>query len=231
MSVRAILDLPFQFSVNVSDQKVWHGPPSFDIIDIIIASNMSSGFRSLREYFTPFGLPACLCVYSASSVSRLAALANFLITRERLSLEMWSMKSTPLRWSISCCGPLDLLVIFRNRQAAFLVGGTLLRGPQQLRIDINLGVLRLVLLGKIRGDNALRDADLDRREPDSGRAVHGLEHVLHKLADLRVDLGDRLGDQPQTGIRQGKDGARRHGRRCKSKALRGQCMRRARESR
>src|SRR2546426_5445137 len=55
MSVRAILDLPFQFSVNVSDQKVWHGPPSFDIIDIIIASNMSSGFRSLREYFTPFG--------------------------------------------------------------------------------------------------------------------------------------------------------------------------------
>src|SRR4029077_18646067 len=48
-------------------------------------------------------LPACLCAYSASSVSRFAALANFLITRERLSLEMWSMKSTPLRWSISCC--------------------------------------------------------------------------------------------------------------------------------
>ena len=30
-----------------------------------------------------------------------AALLNFLMTRSRLSFEMWSMNSTPLIWSIS----------------------------------------------------------------------------------------------------------------------------------
>src|SRR5216684_2851794 len=55
MSVRSLLDLPFQFTVNVADQKVWHGSPSFDIIDIIIASNLSNGFRSLREALRPLG--------------------------------------------------------------------------------------------------------------------------------------------------------------------------------
>ena len=29
------------------------------------------------------------------------------------------------------------------------------------------------------------DADLDRGEPDAGRVVHGLEHVVDELADLR----------------------------------------------
>jgi hypothetical protein len=33
----------------------------------------------------------------ASASARLAALANFLITRLRLSLDKWSMNSTPLR--------------------------------------------------------------------------------------------------------------------------------------
>src|SRR4029079_7649093 len=33
----------------------------------------------------------------------LASFLNFLTTMSRLSFEMWSMNSTPLRWSISCC--------------------------------------------------------------------------------------------------------------------------------
>ena len=37
------------------------------------------------------------------SSARFAALVYFLITRSRLSLEMWSMNKTPLMWSISCC--------------------------------------------------------------------------------------------------------------------------------
>ena len=111
--------------------------------------------------FLPSSLSLRLC--------RFAALANFLMTRSRLSLEMWSMNRTPLRWSISCCRqvasrparldlarlaveveifdlhlrrPLDLLVIFRDRQAALLVGRLLFRRPGDLRIDEDL---RLVL--------------------------------------------------------------------------------------
>ena len=141
-------------------------------------------------------------VYSAAS--RFAALVNFLMTRSRLSLEMWSMNSTPLRWSISCCrqvassplastscwlaveievadlhlgGPLDLLVVFRDRQAALLVGGLLLGRPDDLRIDDHLRLARLVLAGEVERDHALRHADLDRREPDPGGVVHGVEHV------------------------------------------------------
>ena len=142
---------------------------------------------------------------------RFAALVNFLITRSRLSLEMWSMNSTPLRWSISCCstvasspfastscalpsrsvklhlhlrGPLDLLVVFRDRQAAFLVGALLLRGPDDLRIDEHLRLLRLVLLGGVDGDDALRHADLNRREADA-RAPRTSSRTCHRPARAR----------------------------------------------
>src|SRR5262249_59901554 len=41
---------------------------------------------------------------------------------------------------------LDLLIIFRNRQTAFLVGRALLRCPDELRIDVDLRVSRLLPL-------------------------------------------------------------------------------------
>ena len=47
--------------------------------------------------------------------------------------------------------------------------------------------------------------DLDRGKPDPGRVVHGLEHVVGELADLRRDLLDRLGDEPQLLVRQDDD--------------------------
>ena len=50
----------------------------------------------------------------------------------------------------------------------------------------------LVLLGEIHGDQPQRLRDLDRGEPDAGRVVHGLEHVVGKLADLRRDFLDGL---------------------------------------
>ena len=36
---------------------------------------------------------------------------------------------------------------------------------------------------KIDDDDLLGDADLDRREPDPGRGVHGLEHVVDQLTN------------------------------------------------
>ncbi len=122
------------------------------------------------------------------------------------------MNSTPLVWSISCCRhvasrpdasiscalpsrsryltltcgrPLDLLVIFRDRQAAFFVFRSLFRLPDDLRIDEHLGLVIILLLRQIHGDDALGDADLDRRKPDAGRVVHGLEQVIDQLADSR----------------------------------------------
>ena len=73
------------------------------------------------------------------------------------------------------------------------------------------GSARLVLLGEVHGHDALRHADLDRRQPDAGRVVHGLEHVLDQRADLGVDLLDRLGDEPQPLVGQDEDVAQRHG--------------------
>ena len=61
------------------------------------------------------------------------------------------------------------------------------------------------LLGEIHRDQPQRLGDLDRGEPDAGRVVHGLEHVVGELADLRRDLFDRLGDQPQLLVRQDDD--------------------------
>ena len=78
-----------------------------------------------------------------------------------------------------------------------------------------LGLAVLVGLGEIHGDQPQRLRDLDRRKPDAGRVVHGLEHVVGKLADLRRDLLDRLGDQPQLLVGQDDDFSDGHGGRFK----------------
>ena len=149
------------------------------------------------------------------------------------------MNSTPLVWSISCCRqvasrpvgldlvrlaveveifdahrrrPLDFLVVFRDRQAAFLVGRLLVRFPDDFRIDEDLRRLRIVLLGEVHGDHALRHADLDGGKPDAGRRVHGLEHVVDQLAQRLVDRLHRLGFQPQPLVGDDEDVADRHAR-------------------
>src|SRR3954449_5416140 len=113
-------------------------------------------------------------------------------------------------------GALDLLVIFGDRQAAFLVDRQVLGGGDDFRIDedarLGLGLAGLIRLGEVHGDQPQRLRDLDRREPDAGRVVHGLEHVVGKLADLRRDLLDRLGDQTQLLVGQDDDFSEGHGR-------------------
>src|SRR5687768_300469 len=42
-------------------------------------------------------------------------------------------------------------------------------------------------------EDPFADANLRRGEPDAGRGVHGLNHVVHEGINLRCDLGDRLG--------------------------------------
>ena len=162
------------------------------------------------------------------------------------------MNKTPLVWSISCCRqvasrplasiscglpsrsryltlhrrrPLDLLVIFRDRQAAFLVGRLLVRLPGHFRIDEDLRRLRLVLLGEVHGDHALRHADLDGGKPDAGRRIHGLEHVVDQRAQRLVDRRHRLGFEPQPLVGEDEDVAHRHGRDVRGSAQRGQCWR------
>ena len=86
--------------------------------------------------------------------------------------------------------PFDLLVILRDRQAAFLVFGHLVRFPDNRGIDEHMWPVIVFLLRQIHRDDAFGDADLDRREPDAGRLVHGLEQVIDQFADTRVDLFD-----------------------------------------
>src|SRR6202790_2772127 len=122
--------------------------------------------------------------------------------------------------------PLHFLVIFRDRQAAFLVHRGFFRRRQNLRIDEDprprLALAVFVALGEVHGDQAQRLRDLDRRQPDSGRGVHGLEHVVGKLAHLRRDFLDRLGDQPQLLVREDDDFFDGHGGRFKLLICRGQ---------
>ncbi len=44
--------------------------------------------------------------------------------------------------------------------------------------------------------------DLGRGEADTGRFVHGFEHVADQLPQLVVELGDRFGDRAQARIRE-----------------------------
>ena len=125
--------------------------------------------------------------------------------------------------------PLDFLVIFRDRQAAFLVDRQFFRRRQDFRIDEDarprLALAVLVPLGEIHRDQPQRLGDLDRRKPDAGRVIHGLEHVVGELADLRRDFFDRLGDQPQLLVRQDDDFSNGHGGRFKLLICRGQSRR------
>jgi hypothetical protein len=52
--------------------------------------------------------------------------------------------------------------------------------------------VRLLLFRQIHRHDALGDGDLDGGEPDTGRVILGLEHVLDQLANTGVDALDRF---------------------------------------
>src|SRR5438876_8863207 len=72
----------------------------------------------------------------------------------------------------------DLLVEFRDRQAALLVGRLLLRGPKDLRIDEDQRLLRLVLLGEVQGDR--KSTRLNSSHPSISYAVFCLKKKKNK---------------------------------------------------
>src|SRR5260370_23736211 len=122
--------------------------------------------------------------------------------------------------------PLHFLVIFRDRQAAFLVNRGFFRRRQNFRIDEDPrprpALAVFVPLGEIHGDQPQRLRHLDRREPDSGRGVHGLEHVVGEPAHLRRDFFDSFGDEPQLLVGEDDDFSECHGARFKLLICRGQ---------
>ena len=104
--------------------------------------------------------------------------------------------------------PFDVLEKFRDRQAALLIGGELLRGPENFRINDTKRGRRGVLVFAFRdveNEDPLWHGNLDRGETDAGRGIHGLEHIVHERADARVDRGHRRAFEAQTRIREGNN--------------------------
>jgi hypothetical protein len=60
--------------------------------------------------------------------------------------------------------------------------------------------------GHVENDHSMSHGDLNGREADAGRGIHGLEHIVHKRADALVDFGHRRGHKAQTRIGEGDYG-------------------------
>ncbi len=106
--------------------------------------------------------------------------------------------------------PLDLGVIFRNRKAALLVGRAVLGRPHDLGIDEHLGVGSFFLLGGVDHQKTDRFGDLNGRESDARRVVHGLDHVIDQAAQIIVDALDLFTDEAQLRVGQNDDRSEGH---------------------
>ena len=126
---------------------------------------------------------------------------------------MWSMNRTPLRWSISCCRQvreqavgLDLVLLCRRGRGISPSPAPAARPPRNIpgstgslprRSSVSsddhtisglmntCGSFGSSFLARSMVTTRLRHADLDRRKPDAGRVVHGLEHVVDERRECR----------------------------------------------
>ena len=80
----------------------------------------------------------------------------------------------------------------------------------------------VLVLGRIEHDQAARDADLHGGEPDAGRLVHRLQHVVGELQDLGVHALDGRGGLAQQRIGKGDDRKVCHAAEIRKSALPGQ---------
>src|SRR5690606_30431539 len=87
-------------------------------------------------------------------------------------------------------GAPDLVVYPRHRQAPLL---HLLDAFSREDFRIDQHERLIARLADIDDDNALVHVDLRRRQPNTRRGVHGLEHVVDQLLQARIDLLDGLG--------------------------------------
>src|SRR5437773_988655 len=103
---------------------------------------------------------------------------------------------------------LDLVEDPRHRQAP-LLGTRFALAREDLRVDDREGLI--ALRGKVDDEEALVHVDLGGREPDAGRAVHGLEHVVDQRAEGGVEARHRLRARAQPGVGVLQDGSEGHG--------------------
>ena len=68
---------------------------------------------------------------------------------------------------------------------------------QELRVDHHDQSLRIATQGYIDHEQPQRDADLCCREPDAGRGVHRLDHVVDEPLKVVVESGDVGGGSVQ----------------------------------
>ena len=95
----------------------------------------------------------------------------------------------------------EAFVATGEREAA--LGADRLTGAHDdLRVDEDAQVARLVLGGDVDDEDAMGLADLRRREPHAGRRVHGLGHVVDELLEGRSHRGDglRFVAEPRVGV-------------------------------
>ena len=78
---------------------------------------------------------------------------------------------------IDACRALHLGGLVRNRQAALFQNRAVVGPSNDLGIDHLVEFRRLVATA-IHHDHPFRDIDLRRGEPDPGRVIHGLGHVI-----------------------------------------------------
>ncbi len=99
--------------------------------------------------------------------------------------------------------PLDILENVWDRQAALLTGRKLRRSPENFWISETKRLWRggfIDAFGHVENNHPLLHGDLNRREPDAGRGIHGFEHIVHERADAFVDFGHRRAHKAQTRI-------------------------------
>ena len=112
---------------------------------------------------------------------------------------------------------LDLGELVGHRQAPFIIDRQFVRALEDLRIDEDQRVLDqrrafLVRFGflKVDDQHPLGHADLDRSQPDAGRIIHGLEHIVDQRLQIVVDRLDRGRNGAQPRIGRFKDGTDCH---------------------
>jgi hypothetical protein len=98
-------------------------------------------------------------------------------------------------------GALDLLGHAGEREAA-LGADRRAAAHDDLRVDEDAQIARLVLGGDVDDEDAMGLADLRRGEADAGRGVHGLGHVVDELLEGRSHRGDglRFVAEPRVGV-------------------------------